>query len=212
MEEVGFGDKGVCRRRWLGGGTEINSCGGFRGGNPNSDIVTLPNASWRCRGSDILLLKGMTARPKLLVTSRAEKDKPPLPLPGLEFWFRAPYLGDDDKLWRLVEVDAEIEKVVDKPLLGYKEVSVEEGYFISPKSVLRFQVERGEFPHCLSAYRNYVVPSTAFATWADDILGNADFVELLRKADVHRAVMNSLRLDLLWRMWLPAQVAYVGKN
>ncbi|KAG5521367.1 hypothetical protein RHGRI_033809 [Rhododendron griersonianum] len=104
-------------------------------------------------------------------------------------------------MWRLVEVGAEIGKVVDKPLLGYKKVSVEEGCFISPKSILRFQVERGEFPHCLSSYRNYVVPPTVFATWADDILGNADFVELLRKVDVHRAVMNSLRLDLLWRMW-----------
>ncbi|KAF7129433.1 hypothetical protein RHSIM_Rhsim10G0123400 [Rhododendron simsii] len=174
----------------------------------------------------------MTARPKLLVNSRAgavvesrqerassaalkshkalktEKDKPPPPLPGPEFWFRAPYLSGCDKLWRLIEVDAEIGKVVDEPLLGYKEVSVEEGCFISPKSVLRFQVERGEFPHCFSAYRNYVVPPTAFATWADDILGNADFVELLRKADVHRAVVNSLRLVVLReRKWMDVVVS-----
>ncbi|KAG5523152.1 hypothetical protein RHGRI_035090 [Rhododendron griersonianum] len=64
----------------------------------------------------------MTARPKLLVTRRAgavveprqerassaalkssrslkaEKDKPPPPLPGPEFWFRAPYLGGGDEL------------------------------------------------------------------------------------------------------------------
>ncbi|KAG5557254.1 hypothetical protein RHGRI_007499 [Rhododendron griersonianum] len=169
----------------------------------------------------------MTARPKLLVTRRAgavveprqerasfaalkssrslkaEKDKPPPPLPGPEFWFREPYLGGVDELWHLVEADAEVGKVVDKPLLGYKEVSVEEDYFISPKSVLRFQVERGEFPHCLSAYRNYVVPPTAFATWADEILGNADFVELLRRADIHRAVVNSLRLVILReRKWM----------
>ncbi|KAF7151165.1 hypothetical protein RHSIM_Rhsim02G0152100 [Rhododendron simsii] len=154
------------------------------------------------------------ARPKFLVTSRTgtvveprrerassaalksnkslktEKDKPPPPLPSPEFWFRAPYLGSSDKLWHLVEADVEIGKMDDKPLLGYKEVPVEEGCFISPKSVLRFQVERGEFPHCLSAFKNYVVPPTAFATWADDILGNANFVELLRKADVHRAVVN----------------------
>ncbi|KAG5552835.1 hypothetical protein RHGRI_010816 [Rhododendron griersonianum] len=163
----------------------------------------------------------MTARPKLLVTKRAgavveprqerassaalkssislkvEKDKPPPPLPGPEFWFRAPYLGGGDELWHLVEADAEVGKVVDKPLLGYKEVSMEEDCFISPKSVLRFQVERGEFPHCLSAFRNYVVPPTAFATWADEILGNADFMELLRRADIHCAVVNSLRLVIL---------------
>ncbi|KAI8550611.1 hypothetical protein RHMOL_Rhmol06G0121000 [Rhododendron molle] len=174
----------------------------------------------------------MTARPKLLVTSRAgatvesrqerassaalksnkslktEKDKPPPPLPSPDFWFRAPYLGGDDKLWRLVEADAEIGKVVDKPLLGYKEIAVEEGCFVSPKSVLRFQVERGEFPHCLSAYRNYVVPPAAFVIWADDILGNANFVELLRKADVHRAVMNSLRLVILReRKWMDVVVS-----
>ncbi|KAI8530211.1 hypothetical protein RHMOL_Rhmol11G0038200 [Rhododendron molle] len=62
---------------------------------------------------------------------------------------------------------------------GYKKIAVEEGCFVSPKSVLRFQVERGEFPRYLSAYRNYVVPPAAFAIWADDILGNADFMELL---------------------------------
>ncbi|KAG5540851.1 hypothetical protein RHGRI_020928 [Rhododendron griersonianum] len=125
----------------------------------------------------------MTARPKLLVTRRAgtmveprqerassaalksnrslkaEKDKPPPPLPGPEFWFRAPYLGGGDKLWHLVEADAEVGKVVDKPLLGYKEEL------------------------CCSL--------------ADEILGNADFVELLRKADIHRAVVNSLRLVIL---------------
>ncbi|KAG5544108.1 hypothetical protein RHGRI_016753 [Rhododendron griersonianum] len=174
----------------------------------------------------------MTARPKLLVTKsagavveplperassaalkssrslKAEKDKPPPPLPGLEFWFRAPYLGGGDELWHLVEADAEVGKVVDKPLLGYKEVSVEEDCFISPKSVLRFQVERGEFPHCLSAYRNYVVPPTAFATWADEILGNADFMELLRRADIHRAVVNSLRLVILReRKWMDVVVS-----
>ncbi|KAF7144966.1 hypothetical protein RHSIM_Rhsim04G0182400 [Rhododendron simsii] len=173
----------------------------------------------------------MTARPKHLVTSRAgavvesrqerasaalkshkalktEKDKPPPPLPGPEFWFRAPYLDGGDKLWRLIEADAEIGKVVNEPLLGYKEVPVEEGCFISPESVLRFQVERGEFPHCFSAYRNYVVPPTAFATWADDILGNADFVGLLQKADVHRAVGNSLRLVVLReRKWMDVVVS-----
>ncbi|KAI8530088.1 hypothetical protein RHMOL_Rhmol11G0028200 [Rhododendron molle] len=182
--------------------------------------------------SDIVLLGGMTARPKLLVTSRAgavveprrerassaapksnkslktEKDKPPPPLPGPDFWFRAPYLGDEDKLWQLVEANAEVGKVVDKPLLGYKEIAVEEGCFVSPKSVLRFQVERGEFPHCLSAYRNYVVPPAAFAIWADDILGNVDFVDLLRKADVHRAVVNSLRLVILReRKWMDVVVS-----
>ncbi|KAG5544349.1 hypothetical protein RHGRI_016935 [Rhododendron griersonianum] len=139
---------------------------------------------------------------------KAEKDKPPPPLPGPEFWFRAPYLGGGDELWHLVEADAEVGKVVDLPLLGYKEVSVEEDCFISPKSVLRFQVERGEFPHCLSAYRNYVVPPTAFATWADEILGNADFMELLRRADVHRAVVNSLRLVILReRKWMDVVVS-----
>ncbi|KAF7113578.1 hypothetical protein RHSIM_RhsimUnG0112000 [Rhododendron simsii] len=111
-------------------------------------------------------------------------------------------------MWRLIEADAEIGKVVNEPLLGYKEVPVEEGCFISPKSVLRFQVERGEFPHCFSAYRNYVVPPTAFATWADDILGNADFVGLLQKADVHRAVVNSLRLVVLReRKWMDVMVS-----
>ncbi|KAG5557332.1 hypothetical protein RHGRI_007550 [Rhododendron griersonianum] len=138
----------------------------------------------------------------------SEKDKPPPPFPGLEFWFRAPYLGGGDKLWRLVEADLVIGKVVDKPVLGYKKVAVEEACFISPKSVLRFQVERGEFPRCFSAYRNYVVPPAAFATRADDILGNADFVELLRKADVHRAVMNSLRLVILReRKWMDVVVS-----
>ncbi|KAF7130334.1 hypothetical protein RHSIM_Rhsim10G0117000 [Rhododendron simsii] len=174
----------------------------------------------------------MTVRPKLLVTSRAgavvesrqerassaalkshkalktEKDKPPSPLPGPEFWFRAPYLDGGDKLWHLIEANAAIGKVVDEPLLGYKEVSVEEGCFVSPKSILRFQVECGEFPHYFSAYRNYVVPPTAFATWADDILGNANFVELLRKANVHRAVVNSLRLVVLWEQkWMDVMVS-----
>ncbi|KAF7153003.1 hypothetical protein RHSIM_Rhsim01G0106400 [Rhododendron simsii] len=139
----------------------------------------------------------MTARPKLLVTSRAgavvesrqerassaalkshkalktKKDKPPPPLPGPEFWFRAPYLGGGDKLWRLIEADAEIGRVVNEPLLG-----------------------------------NYVVPPTAFATWADDILGNADFVGLLQKANVHRAVVNSLRLVVLReRKWMDVVVS-----
>lgn len=174
----------------------------------------------------------MTARPKLLVTRRAgtvveprqerassaalksakslkaEKDKPPPPLLGPEFWFRAPYLGGGDKLWDLIGTYAEIEKVVDKPLLGYKEALVEEDCFISPKSMLRFQVEHGEFPHCLSAYRNYVVPPTAFATSADEILGDANFVELLRKADIHRAVVNSLRLVILReRRWMDVVVS-----
>ncbi|KAF7140407.1 hypothetical protein RHSIM_Rhsim06G0084000 [Rhododendron simsii] len=55
---------------------------------------------------------------------------------------------------------------------------------------------------------NYVVPPTAFATWADDILGNADFVELLRKADVHRTVVNSLRLVVLReRKWMDVVVS-----
>ncbi|KAI8534240.1 hypothetical protein RHMOL_Rhmol10G0074300 [Rhododendron molle] len=175
----------------------------------------------------------MTARPKLLVTSRAgaavdsrqerassaalksnkslktEKDKPPPPLPSPDFWFRAPYLGGGDKLWHLVGADLEIGKVVDKPLLGYKEVSAEEGCFISPGSVLRFQVERGAFPHCLSAYRNYVIPPTAFLTWADEILGDANFVGLLRKADIHRAVVNSLRLVILReRKWMDVVVSW----
>ncbi|KAI8572819.1 hypothetical protein RHMOL_Rhmol01G0229900 [Rhododendron molle] len=169
----------------------------------------------------------MRARPKLLVTScagtvveprrerassavlksnrslKTEKDKPPPPLPSPDFWFRAPYLGGGDKLWHLVGADAEIGKVLDKPLLGYKEVSAEEGCFISPRSVLRFQVERGEFPHYLSAYRNYVVPPTAFATWADEILGDVGFVELLHKADIHSVVVNSLRLVILReRKWM----------
>ncbi|KAI8555258.1 hypothetical protein RHMOL_Rhmol05G0160800 [Rhododendron molle] len=59
--------------------------------------------------------------------------------------------------------------MVDKPLLGYKEIVVEEGYFISPKSVLRFQVER---------------------------------------ADVHCAVVNSLRLVILReRKWMDVVVS-----
>ncbi|KAI8527842.1 hypothetical protein RHMOL_Rhmol12G0105400 [Rhododendron molle] len=129
------------------------------------------------------------------------------------FEFRAPYLGGGDKLWHLVGADVEIGKVVDKPLLGYKEVSAEEGCFISPGSVLRFQVERGEFPHCLSAYRNYVVPPTAFSTWADEILGDANFVELLRKADIHRAVVNSLRLVVLReRKWMDVVVSRWSTN
>ncbi|KAI8527692.1 hypothetical protein RHMOL_Rhmol12G0094800 [Rhododendron molle] len=104
---------------------------------------------------------------------KTEKDKPPPPLPGPKFSFWAPYLGGNDKLWRLVEVDAEIGKVVDKPLLG-----------------------------------NYVVPLAVFAIWVDDILENADFVDLLRKADVHRAVVNSLRLVILReRKWMDVVVS-----
>ncbi|KAE9452525.1 hypothetical protein C3L33_15575, partial [Rhododendron williamsianum] len=235
VRQVGFGDEG-CRREGCGGreaigggvqsvrisagwkfdgGAKINSYGvlAFREETWWGKYAKLISQRREYFGycgfaGSFLEERASSVALKSNKSLKTEKDKPPPPLPGPEFWFRAPYLGSGDKLWHLVEADADIGKVVDKPLLGYKEVSVEEGCFISPKSVLRFQVERGEFPHCLSAYRNYVVPPTAFATWADDILGNADFVELLRKADVHRAVVNSLRLVILReRKWMDVVVS-----
>ncbi|CAL5340627.1 unnamed protein product [Camellia sinensis] len=67
---------------------------------------------------------------------------------------------------------------------------------ISPSSVLRFRIERGDFPYCYPQFKAFSNPPFGWQEWVDDVLSDKSFCQRLQEARLLIPVKISRSLSI----------------
>lgn len=102
----------------------------------------------------------------------------------------------NDPFWTTVGEYQPIGAALNDPLLIVREAPIESADLVLPSSVLRLQVERGDFPHSETRFNVGGSPPTDWAAWVDDVMEVPVYREILQRSFVLEAVLISRDLTL----------------
>ena len=112
-------------------------------------------------------------------------------------WRRASHFGGlADLFWKAVDTFVPDALPLEEPPLPFSEAALDDANMVNPVSVLRFRVERCDFPHSYIYYRTHSGPSTGWSLWVDDIIANCGFEQQLRDVRLYNAVSISRVLSV----------------
>lgn len=165
-----------------------------RGGGQISGRVYMTGMGSASLGSSSM--QGLDEKKKKM-SLKVEKDGLPPPIPRAGLWQRAPFLGEGDRFWAEAgQFTREKDTAASPFLLCMDEAPFQQEAFISPGSVLRLGVERGDHPYAFPAWDSYCSSGSGLEIWTEEIMENPDFCKVLEEAGIMAAVANNHRLNV----------------
>ncbi|XP_059658415.1 uncharacterized protein LOC132304701 [Cornus florida] len=129
------------------------------------------------------------------ITLMALRDDVPN-VPSMAEWRVAPYFGPNDTFWANNDELSEVDETPAGTFLFEGEPYAHAGIPILPSSVLRFRVERGDFPHSSLAFTGQTGHGRGWDLWTDAMLSDAEFLETLKASRIADAVRNTRELTI----------------
>ncbi|GMP35321.1 hypothetical protein CsSME_00007800 [Camellia sinensis var. sinensis] len=120
-----------------------------------------------------------------------ERDVPPA-----SEWRKSPYFGRKDPFWRAATSTTSLLSPKGAPLCLTEDTDSGHEALISPSSVLRFRIERGDFPYCYPQFKAFSNPPFGWQEWVDDVLSDKSFCQRLQEARLLIPVKISRSLSI----------------
>ncbi|KAL6973718.1 hypothetical protein U1Q18_027903 [Sarracenia purpurea var. burkii] len=128
-------------------------------------------------------MSSQTSQPSVMLKQKhslkAVKGDEAPEVPEGDYWYRAPFLIDDDEFWAKVQGFSRMDLVVAKSLLVSTKAPIGSAFFVHPHSLSQLCLERGGFPYSFFFFDYSVKPFDAINVWKMEIIGNADYKERL---------------------------------
>ncbi|KAF5933453.1 hypothetical protein HYC85_029624 [Camellia sinensis] len=111
-------------------------------------------------------------------------------------WRKSPYFGRKDPFWQAVTSTTSLLSPKGAPLFLTEDTDSGHEALISPSSVLRFRIERGDFPYCYPQFKAFSNPPFGWQEWVDDVLSDKSFCQRLQEARLLIPVKISRSLSI----------------